>query len=329
VSAGEALLKVEGLSVDFRLGDEYARAVRDVDFEVGRGQTLGLAGESGCGKSTAALGIMNLLPDNGRIGGGRVLFQGRDMASRSHRELRRIWWHEMAIVFQGALNALNPVKRVGTQIAEPLILRRGLTQKAAWDRVGELFELIGIKPERAKDYPHEFSGGMRQRAMIAMAICLNPKLVIADECTTALDVMIQTQIMNLLKDLKNNLGLSMIFINHDLALIAEICDRVAVMYGGRIVEIGAMREVFFRPAHPYVQMLLRSLPKMKGPMENLGSIPGAPPRLKDMPPGCSFLPRCPVGDDACAAATPGWVELPGDHRVACFKVEPGREATRG
>lgn len=317
----DVLLEVENLNIEFRLGEEYVSAVRDLTVELRPGETLGLAGESGCGKSTAALGIMNLLPDNGRIRSGRIIFDGQDLAKLSPREIRRVWWKEMAIVFQGALNSLNPVKRVGAQIAESLILRGGLDKKAAWRRVGELFELIGIKAERAYDYPHEFSGGMRQRAMIAMAICLNPKLVIADECTTALDVMIQTQIMNLLKALKVQLQLSMIFINHDLALIAEICDRVAIMYAGRIVEIGEMEDLYFRPAHPYVKLLLQSLPRLKGPAEDLVSIPGAPPRLKDVPKGCSFLPRCPIGAEDCSRSIPHLTEVEKDHRAACFKIK--------
>ena len=321
MTATYVLLEVENLNIEFRIGSEYVSAVRDLAVELRPGETLGLAGESGCGKSTAALGIMNLLPDNGRIRSGRIIFDGQDLTKLSSHEIRRVWWKEMAIVFQGALNSLNPVKRVGTQIAESLILRGGLDKKAAWRRVGELFELIGIKPERVYDYPHEFSGGMRQRAMIAMAICLNPKLVIADECTTALDVMIQTQIMNLLKALKVQLQLSMIFINHDLALIAEICDRVAIMYAGRIVEIGEMEDLFFRPAHPYVKLLLQSLPRLKGPAEDLVSIPGAPPRLKDVPMGCSFLPRCPIGADDCSRSIPHLTEVEKDHRAACFKIE--------
>ena len=317
---GDVLLGVENLTIQFKLGDEYVSAVRDLDFDLRPGETLGLAGESGCGKSTAALGIMNLLPDNGRISDGRINFMGRNLVDLPPKELRHIWWKDLAIVFQGALNSLNPVKRVGTQIAEALILRRGLDKKSAWKRVGELFELIGIKPERAYDYPHEFSGGMRQRAMIAMAICLDPKLVIADECTTALDVMIQTQIMNLLKNLKKSLRLSMIFINHDLALIAEICDRAAIMYAGRIVEIGDMEDIFFRPAHPYLRLLLKALPKMKGPADDLVSIPGAPPRLKDVPTGCSFLPRCPNGDETCERGIPPLIDVAPGHRAACFKL---------
>jgi oligopeptide/dipeptide ABC transporter ATP-binding protein len=320
MSGTDTLLSVKDLKVEFKLGEDYLSAVQGIDCDLQRGETLGLAGESGCGKSTAALGIMNLLPDNGRIRGGRVIFEGQDLVRLSPRRLRRIWWKEMAIVFQGALNSLNPVKRVGVQIAELLILRQGLDKKAAWQRVGELFELIGIKPERAHDFPHEFSGGMRQRAMIAMAICLNPKLIIADECTSALDVMIQTQIMNLLKDLKKSLRLSMIFISHDLALIAEICDRVAIMYAGRIVEIGRMQEIFFRPAHPYVKRLLLSLPRMRGAVEALVPIPGAPPRLKEIAAGCSFLPRCPIGSEDCSRHFPPLIEVGGDHLAACFKV---------
>lgn len=316
----QQLLKVNDLTVQFQLGREYVSAIREVSFDLKQGETLGLAGESGCGKSTVALALMNLLPDNGRISNGYVWFEGKNIANLLPGEMKKIWWKELAMVFQGSLNSLNPVKSVGEQIAEALRVRDGLEKTTAWEKVEHLFELIGIRPDRAKDYPHEFSGGMRQRAMIAMAICLNPKLVIADECTTALDVMIQTQIINLLKRLQDEFDLSMIFINHDLALIADICDRVAVMYAGRIVEYGPMRKVFFESAHPYVKLLLKALPLMEGSIDRLNFIPGAPPRLKDIPDGCSFLPRCPAGDTGCSRGVPPLVEISPDHRAACFKL---------
>lgn len=317
-----SLLKVKNLSVQFRLGDEYATALRDVSFEVHAGETLGLAGESGCGKSTAALAIMNLLPDNGRIAGGEVWFQGKNLTQLPLKELRKYWWKDLSIVFQGALNSLNPVKTVGAQIAEAMIVRNGMDKMQAWDRVKDLFRQIGIRPERISEYPHEFSGGMRQRVMIAMAICLNPKLVIADECTTALDVMIQTQIMNLLKELKSSLELSMLFINHDLALIAEICDRVAIMYAGRIVEIGPVRSVFFEPIHPYVKQLLNALPRMEDSIGRLHAIPGTPPRLQEIPEGCPFLPRCHQGDRRCGLEAPLMAEVYPDHWANCHKINP-------
>jgi oligopeptide/dipeptide ABC transporter ATP-binding protein len=314
------LLRVQGLTVQFEVAEESVTAVRDIAFELFSGETLGLAGESGCGKSTVAMALMHLLPENGRIHAGEVWFQNRNLAQLDEKALRPLWWKEMSIVFQGALNSLNPVKRVGTQIAEALMVRNGLSKDQAWKEVRSLFERIGIRAERATDYPHEFSGGMRQRAMIAMAVCLSPKLIIADECTTALDVMIQTQIMDLLKDLKSELDLSMLFINHDLALIADICDRVAVMYAGRIVESGPVREVFSEPHHPYVIQLLKALPKMHGPTGQLASIPGTPPRLHEIPEGCAFLPRCKLGDPSCSTRVPPLVEVRPGHLAACGNI---------
>ncbi len=315
-----ALLSVKNLTVDFKLGEEWVRAVRDVSFELEPGETFGLAGESGCGKSTVALALMQLLAQNGRIKEGQIWFRGRDLVGLSDSELRKVRWKELALIFQGAMNSLNPVKRVGLQIAEALIVRSGLSKETAWKRVEDLFQMIGIRPERARDYPHEFSGGMRQRVMIAMAVCLEPRLVVADECTTALDVMIQTQIMELLKDLKARLNLSMLFINHDLSLIADICDWVGIMYAGRIVEQGSVGDVFFSPAHPYLKLLLKALPRMSGPAAGLSSIPGAPPRLQEIPAGCSFLPRCPIGDEACSRRSPPLSRISAGHRAACFKL---------
>ena len=314
------ILKVENLTTEFFLGSAYYPAVHDVSFELEEGETFGLAGESGCGKSTAATAIMGMLPENGRVGGGHVRFKGRDLLGMDRRRLREVWWKEIAMIFQGSLNSLNPVRRVGSQIAEILMVRGGLTRAQAREKVDRLFHLIGIRPDRSRDYPHEFSGGMRQRVMIAMAICLDPALIIADECTTALDVMIQAQIVNLLKSLNREFNLTMIFINHDLGLVAEICDRVAVMYAGRIVESGPVSEVFHRPAHPYVQQLVKALPEMEGPVSSLEAIAGTPPRLKEMPPGCPFLPRCKKGDHACAEAVPPDVTISDGHTAACIKT---------
>jgi len=316
----EPYFQVNDLTVEFQLGQNYYPAIRQVSFGMKKGETFGLAGESGCGKSTAATAIVRLLPDNARIKEGAAWFQGKDLLSLSQPELRELWWKDIAMVFQASLNSLNPVKKVGKQISEVLIVREGAEKKRAWERVEELFALIGIRPERARDYPHEFSGGMRQRVMIAMALCLNPSMIIADECTTALDVMIQAQIVNLLKDLNERLDLSMLFINHDLSLIAEICDRVAVMYAGRIVELGPVRDVFFKPVHPYVKLLIKALPSMKAGVDQLVSIPGTPPRLKEIASGCTFLPRCPYGDESCSLNTPPDIEIAPDHIVACLKI---------
>ena len=313
------ILRVSNLTAEFALGGSYYPALHDSSFDIYKGEIFGLTGESGCGKSTAAAAIMNMLPDNGRIKNGRVLFEGQNLLAMGDPELRKIWWQKIAMIFQGSLNSLNPVRRVGNQIAEVLIVRGGMNKTRAKEKVHELFSLIGIRPDRSREYPHEFSGGMRQRVMIAMAICLDPSLIIADECTTALDVMIQAQIVNLLKKLNASLDLSMIFINHDLALVAEICDRVAVMYAGRIVEMGSARDVFLKPAHPYVRQLVQALPLMEGPVDRLKSIPGSPPRLKEKPSGCPFLPRCTEGNKSCASSVPPYEEISPGHFSACIK----------
>ncbi len=317
------ILSVENLTTEFSLGGTYYTAVRNVSFDLRPGETFGLAGESGCGKSTAAAAVMGMLPENGRAVSGHVRFKGRDLLGLDRSELRKVWWKEIAMIFQGSLNSLNPVRRVGGQIAEILKARGGMPAARAREKVHDLFRLIGIRPDRCDDYPHEFSGGMRQRVMIAMAACLDPDLIIADECTTALDVMIQAQIVDLLKDLNRRLNVSMIFINHDLGLVAEICDRVAVMYAGRIVESGPVAEVFHRPAHPYVQQLIAALPEMEGDADRLEAIAGSPPRLKEMPPGCPFLPRCNQGDSACAAGVPPDVTVSAGHAAACIRIGGG------
>ena len=321
MSPDQTILRVDNLTAEFGLGGAYYPALHEVSFELFKGEIFGLAGESGCGKSTTATAVMNMLPENGRIKEGRVLFEDRNLLTLDESELRKIWWEKVAMIFQGSLNSLNPVRRVGNQIAEVLTVRGGMGKQKAMEKVHDLFSLIGIRPDRSRDYPHEFSGGMRQRVMIAMAVCLDPGLVIADECTTALDVMIQAQIVHLLKNLNKTLGLSMIFINHDLALVAEICDRVAIMYAGRIVEMGSVRDVFFRAAHPYVRQLVQALPLMEGPVDRLKSIPGTPPRLKEKPPGCPFLPRCTQGDASCAAQVPPMLEISPGHFTACIKVD--------
>ena len=321
MTAARPLLEVKNLTAEFCLNGIWYPAVHNVSFDLFEGETFGLAGESGCGKSTAATAIMGMLPDNGRVREGDVRFNGINLLTLNQNELRSIWWQQIAMIFQGSLNALNPVRRVGVQIAEILRVRGGLTKARARDKVHDLFRLIGIRPDRSDDYPHEFSGGMRQRVMIAMAVCLDPSLIIADDCTTALDVMIQAQIVNLLKELNQRLKLSMIFINHDLGLVAEICDRVGVMYAGRIVETGPTREVFLRPAHPYVRQLIAALPLMHGDLDRLNSIPGTPPRLKETSPGCAFLPRCDRGDATCAVRVPPEIEISRGHRVACSKLQ--------
>ena len=319
------LLVVEGLSTHFRLGGQVVHAVDDVSFTLEDGEALGIAGESGCGKTTTALSLLRLLPANAEVVAGSVRLFGIDLMAKSENALRRYRWREISIIFQGAMNALNPVRRVGDQIAEPMIERQGLGRAAAAKRAGELLELVGIARARGRAYPHELSGGMRQRAMIAMALACDPAVVIGDEPTTALDVMVQAQILELLEDLREKLGLSMILITHDLSVIAETCDRVMVMYAGKVAEEGPVGTVFATPRHPYTQMLLRAFPDVHAGRRDLGTIPGMPPDLRTPPPGCRFHPRCPAAMDVCRADVPPEVTFGDRVRVACHLYPPGSD----
>ncbi len=311
------LLDVRGLKAYFETRDGVVRAVDGVDFSLGEGESLGLAGESGCGKTTAALSIMRLLPQNGRIVEGQINYAGYDLTQMTQNQIRGIRWRHISIIFQGAMNALNPVKRVGAQIAEPIILHEKVDEEAANKRVGELLELVGIHKDRAADYPHEFSGGMRQRVMIAMALACNPRIVIADEPVTALDVMIQAQILELLERLKRELGLSMILISHDLSVMAETCDSMAIMYAGKIVETGSVREVFKDANHPYTKDLIAAFPDIEGPDVLPGYIPGLLPSLIDPPKGCRFHPRCKRSWERCVEEEPHLESVGDGHRSAC------------
>ncbi|MDA8238090.1 MAG: ABC transporter ATP-binding protein [Chloroflexi bacterium] len=319
------LLVVEGLTTHFRLGGATVHAVDDVSFTLEDGEALGIAGESGCGKTTTALSLVRLLPSNAEVVGGSVRLFGIDLRTKSDNALRRYRWREISIIFQGAMNALNPVRRVGDQVAEPLIERLGLSKAAAMTRAGELLDMVGIPKGRARAYPHELSGGMRQRAMIAMALACDPAVVIGDEPTTALDVMVQAQILELLETLRERLGLSLILITHDLSVIAETCDRVMVMYAGRVAEEGPVGTVFATPRHPYTQMLLRAFPDVHAGRRDLGTIPGTPPDLRKPPPGCRFHPRCPVAMDVCRTVTPPEVTFCDRVRVACHLYPPGSD----
>ncbi len=311
------LLDVHDLQVQFDTTEGKVRAVDGVDFSLGEGESLGLAGESGCGKTTAALAIMQLLPTNGHIVGGSVSYAGRDLTKMTQNQIRGVRWRHISIIFQGAMNALNPVKRVGQQIAEPIILHEKVDEEEATKRVSELLELVGIHRDRARDYPHEFSGGMRQRVMIAMALACNPKIVIADEPVTALDVMIQAQILELLERLKRELGLSMILISHDLSVMAETCDSMAIMYAGKIVETGSVRDVFKNSKHPYTKDLIAAFPDLEGPDVLPPHIPGLLPSLIQIPAGCRFHPRCRFAFDRCATEEPALEPVSDGHRSAC------------
>jgi peptide/nickel transport system ATP-binding protein len=315
------LLVVEGLKTYFTLGGATVHAVDDVSFTLGHGEALGIAGESGCGKTTTALSLVRLLPANGKIVGGSVKLYGIDLVAKSESALRRYRWREISIVFQGAMNALNPVARIADQIAEPIEQRLSVPKTTAHKRAGELLELVGIPKARGRAYPHELSGGMRQRAMIAMALACDPAIVIGDEPTTALDVMVQAQILELLERLRRQLGLSLILITHDLSVIAETCDRVLVMYAGRVAEEGPVAEVFRSPRHPYTQKLLGAFPNIAAGRRSLDVIPGSPPDLREPPPGCRFAPRCQAVMPMCTEQVPPERTF-GKVRVACHLYGP-------
>jgi oligopeptide/dipeptide ABC transporter ATP-binding protein len=314
---GAPLLVVEDLSVRFSLPAGSVKAVDNVSFRLDDGEALGIAGESGCGKTTTALSLVGLLPANGRIRSGKVELFGIDLVPKTERQLARYRWREISIVFQGAMNALNPVRRVGDQIAEPIEIRLGQTRDASRRRAAELLELVGIPRQRAGAFPHELSGGMRQRAMIAMALACDPAIVIGDEPTTALDVMVQAQILELLEQLRRDLGLSLILITHDLSVIAETCDRVLVMYAGKVAEEGPVRRVFTAPRHPYTQKLLAAFPSIHADRRTLDVIPGMPPDLRNPPPGCRFAPRCSHAMAVCSEVVPSEVVFADGVRVAC------------
>jgi peptide/nickel transport system ATP-binding protein len=317
------LLQVDDLHVCYRTGSGAVPAVQGVSFSLERGASLGLAGESGCGKSTMANAILRLLPNETEVTGS-VLLDGEDVLAMKPGRLRSVRWTQGAIVFQGALHALNPVQRIGAQIAEPMLLHKTQpTTSAAAARVRELLELVGLPGERARSYPHQLSGGQRQRVLIAMALACDPALLIADEPTTALDVMVQAQVLALLASLRVERALSMIFITHDLSVLTDVCDSLAVMYAGKVVEEGPSDHVFRSPHHPYTRTLAAAFPTIGDPAsrmrpEGLGGDPPDPARL---PPGCSFHPRCAVAEDRCRETIPELAVAAPGRRAACLLVE--------
>jgi oligopeptide/dipeptide ABC transporter ATP-binding protein len=321
---GAPLLEVRDLKTYFRLESGTVRAVDGVSFRLDYGEALGIVGESGCGKTTTALSLVQILPSNARIAGGEINLMGIDLVKKNENQLRRYRWREISIVFQGAMNALNPVQRVIDQIAEPIEQRLGESRSKSVARARELLDLVGIPKKRGSAYPHELSGGMRQRAMIAMALACDPAIVIGDEPTTALDVMVQAQILELLERLRRELGLSLILITHDLSVVAETCDRALVMYAGRVAEEGSVGEIFRRPRHPYTQKLLSSFPNIRTDRRTLEVIPGSPPDLRTPPPGCRFAPRCDFAMAVCSEVVPPEVTF-GDVRVACHLYPPGSD----
>jgi len=326
VSAAPDLLEVRGLNVWFDLeGGRELHAVRGVDFSLGRGDRLGLVGESGCGKTTTILALMGLLPASASVAGA-VEFAGADIMARGEETVSPHRWCDIAMVFQGAMNAFNPVKTIGAQIAEPMELHGTHTGAAARARVRELLELVGISGTRANRYAHEFSGGMRQRAAIAMALACDPKVLLADEPTTALDVMVQAQILQLLVRLTVELGLGLVLVTHDLPVVAQVCTRAAVMYAGEIVEQGPTRALYHEPRHPYTRMLFAATPDPYGddPVESIG---GVPPRLDRELHGCPFAPRCDSAFERCRAEHPESIAVGAGHLAACHLNELAGERT--
>ena len=363
------ILEVRDLSVDYvTAGKAPAHALEKVSFRLHKGEMLGVVGESGCGKTTLMLSLMRLLPAAGRIINGEMNFYGADLLNLTEKAMADVRWKNIAMIFQGAMNALNPVRTVGSQIAEPIARHKmntingllplqgkaphqngngssngktfnptrtvgsqiaesirqheDVTDKALLQRrVDELLDLVGINPNRRDQYPHQYSGGMRQRAMIAMALACFPDVIIADEPTTALDVMVQAQILELLSSLREQLGLAVLFVTHDLGVVAEVCDAVLVMYGGVVAEYSDIDTIYNHPRHPYTQELLKAFPDLTRPNGKLSAIPGYPPRLDALPKGCRFAPRCPCAFDRCHQVQPPLYHLHGFHEASCFLVE--------
>lgn len=323
------LLSVRDLTVEYHTDSGVFRAVENLNFDLEQGKSLGLVGESGCGKTTAMLALMRLLPESGRIVGGQVLFEETDLLQLSAAEMRSYRWGKMSMVFQGAMNALNPVYTVGSQIEEPLKLHATVPRNQVKEEVERLLDLVGVSPSYKDQYPHQFSGGMRQRAMIAMALACRPKVIITDEPTTALDVMVQAQILDLLKDLQSELNLAIIIVTHDLGVVAEFCDHVLVMYGGGMVEYADSQVIFNQSVHPYTRRLMQAFPDIENPRAELASIPGHPPPLDDLPPGCRFEPRCGIGGERCSREIPGVYKVAPGHLCSCLLAKPKKRASDG
>lgn len=316
------LLDIKNLSVEYKTEDGIVYAVNELNMEIGHKETLGFVGETGAGKTTTAMTIMGLLPTPpGKVTAGEILFDGRDMLKIGDKERRGILGEEISIIFQDPMTSLNPSMKVGDQIVEMIRLHKTISKKDAMEEANRLLEMVGIRRERANDYPHQFSGGMKQRVVIAIALACQPKLIIADEPTTALDVTIQAQVMNLIKGFKEKLGTSMILITHDLGIVAEICDKVAIMYAGQVVEYADVEGIYLNPCHPYTKGLFNSIPKLDTEEEWLEEIRGLPPEPTERIEGCSFSPRCPNCMKICKHKKPGITYIDDRHYVRCFLYE--------
>ena len=313
------ILEVKNLTVHIKTHKGVVQAVRGVDFYLNEQETLAVVGESGSGKSITMKGVMGILPKNGKVVEGSVMFQGNDLTKYSERQMQQVRGSEIAMIFQDPMTALNPVMTVGDQIGESIAIHQNISKKEAFEKAKEMLKMVGIAESRAYDYPHQFSGGMKQRVVIAIALACSPQLLIADEPTTALDVTIQAQVLELMKQLIRDKEMSMLMITHDLGVVAEVCEDVAVMYAGRIVEKGTADDVFNHMRHPYTEGLFDSLPNLKQRGEELVPIKGLMPDPSDLPPGCAFAPRCPYATEACTKAVPELTSVEGSatHFVAC------------
>jgi peptide/nickel transport system ATP-binding protein len=315
----ERLLDIKNLTIHYITEDGTVKAVNGIDIQLNSGETLGLVGETGAGKTTTALGIMRLVPNPpGKILGGRIIFEGKDLLELSEEEMRKIRGNKISMIFQDPMTSLNPVMTVGEQIAEVIQIHQKLNDKEALEKAKEMLELVGIPGVRHSNYPHEFSGGMKQRVVIAIALACNPQLLIADEPTTALDVTIQAQVLEMMKKLKEEFNTSMILITHDLGVVAEVCDKVAIMYAGEIIESASIEDLYTNPKHPYTVGLFGSIPNIEEDVKRLNPIKGLMPDPTNLPSGCPFHPRCPKAKDICKEQVPATTDLGNGHKVRCL-----------
>jgi len=315
----ETLLQLDDLTMHYTTRAGEVSAVNNVSFALAQGESFGLVGESGCGKTSVAISLLKLLPDNAFFKGGRILFRDTDLVPLSEAQMRKFRWRHISMVFQAAMNSLNPVYKVGDQIIEAMNTHLdNLSYEESRERVAELFKLVALDPKLMDQYPHEFSGGMRQRAVIAMALACHPDLVIADEPTTALDVIVQDNLLREMRELQQRLGMSMIYISHDIAVIAEVSERIGVMYAGRMAELAGAEEIFHHPIHPYTAALMSAFPSIVGPKRQLATLPGEPPDLLHPPSGCRFHPRCPYVTEICQEQVPEFRDHGSGHFAACW-----------